>query len=477
VVLIGRNQHISWSLTNTANQATFYYKERMDPAHPGQYFWNGDWRRLDHAGYDIAVKGAPARHLDVSLTVHGPILTSEGQTLAVTWMGNQPSHDLGVLLRLGRAAAFDQFRDALQDWRAPTQNFIYSDDAGHIGLVSAGYYGLVKSGDPWLPLPGTGEYDLVGSIPFAAIPWVYDPPSHYVFSANQRPVGPDYPYYIGTTLLDFDPGYRAARIQSVLSLPARLTLADMQRLQLDNHDYLAIRVRPKLLETLDQTKLTPQQTRARELLRRWDGDMAADQQAPTIWSAFWQAYLRATFEPWFSAHQVPIDLSRLESALVPDLEAWTLNEPRHPAFTAPGGAPASAGDVMAKAFARALEGLTAQFGQDPMAWNWGAAHTRTIASLLRVPALGWGPRPSSGDAWTVNAARGNSSPGGPSWRFIVDWGARRAVGIYPGGQSENPLSGWYADMLPVWAGGGYEPLLSSTEARSQPGSVAWTLRP
>ena len=40
---------------------------------------------------------------------------------------------------------------------------------------------------------------MVGVIPYAAEPQVYDPPGHVVATANQRPVGPSYPYYIGTS--------------------------------------------------------------------------------------------------------------------------------------------------------------------------------------------------------------------------------------------------------------------------------------
>ena len=53
---------------------------------------------------------------------------------------------------------------------------------------------------------------LAGVIPYRAVPQVYDPPGHAVATANQRPVGPSYPYYPGTTADFFDPGYRAGQI-------------------------------------------------------------------------------------------------------------------------------------------------------------------------------------------------------------------------------------------------------------------------
>src|SRR5450759_3919025 len=100
--------------------------------------------------------------------------------------------------------------------RLRTTSF-YADDAGNIGMISAGYFPLVAQGQPWLPMPGTGEYDVTGTVPYDDIPQVYDPPEGFIWSANQRQVGPDYPYYIGTASNFFNPGYRANEIKRVLS--------------------------------------------------------------------------------------------------------------------------------------------------------------------------------------------------------------------------------------------------------------------
>src|SRR5207245_10504752 len=140
VVLIGHNQHIAWSLTDAQNQQTFYYSELEDAAHPGQYMWNGFWRRYDTASYEIPIRGGPTEHLTVKLSVHGPVITERGQTTTVWWAGNIPSQDLDVLLGVDQAADWQQFRDALRGWYSPTHNFVYADDKGNIGMISAGYH-------------------------------------------------------------------------------------------------------------------------------------------------------------------------------------------------------------------------------------------------------------------------------------------------------------------------------------------------
>ncbi len=207
--MIGHNAHIAWSITNAQNQSALFYAEQTSRGRPGEYFWRGQWRRMRVLHYQIPVRGGATRQLTVDQTVHGPILTQAGQTVSVDWMGALGSPDLADMLALDRAGNWAQFRSALATWRSPTLSFVYADDRGNIGAIAPGYYPLVRRGDPRLPMPGTGADDVAGVIPYAAVPHVYDPPSHVIAAANQRPVTGAYPYYVGTSGNFYDPGYRA----------------------------------------------------------------------------------------------------------------------------------------------------------------------------------------------------------------------------------------------------------------------------
>ncbi len=475
-IVIGRNDHIAWSLTNTQNQATFYYLEKTDAAHPDQYLWNGEWRRFQAVRYDIPVKGGPVEHLEVRLSVHGPQITRDHATYSVYWLGNLPSPDIDVLIRIARARDFEQFRAALRDWHAPSQNFVYADDAGHIGLVSAGYYPILRAPEPWLPMPGTGEYDVIGTVPFDQVPQVYDPPEHFTFSANQREVPAAYPYYIGTTLDDFDAGYRADEIHRVLSDTPRMDVAAMEALQNDDRDYLAARLVPKLLDALDSASLSPTETAAKTQLRSWNHRMDTGSAAASIWWMFLEDYLQETFRPWFDARHVRVPVDRVSTSLVEDLEAWTLNDPGNEAFTPPGAAHRDAPSVMRAAFRRAAGELAKQLGGDPAKWAWGRLHAREIPSLAQIRALGYGPSPAPGDRFTPNAAGGLVARAGPSWRMVADLSTPGGFGIVPGGQSENPASAWYDDRVPLWWDGRYQPLLTADQAQAANGG-RWRLRP
>jgi len=485
-VLIGHNAHIAWSLTDVQNQATLFYTEQTGRSHPGEYLWRGVWRRMRQVRYTIPVRGGAPVPLTVDITVHGPVLTRAGQTTSVDWMGNIPSPDLAVLLAIDGAASFARFRAALAGWRAPAQNFVYADDRGNIGAISAGYYPVVAHGDPWLPLSGTGADDVAGVIPYRAVPQAYDPPGHVLATANQRPVGPSYPYYIGTTADFFDPGYRAGQIYALLHGRSRMGAAAFARIQRDVTDPLARRIVPRLLAALDGRHLTAVQAAAAGLLRGWDADMTVSAAPAALWWTFWDDYLGAVFGPWWRAAKVPVHrdhaglaVSAQQFSLDQVLESWTVADPANAAFSPPGGPRRTAPKVMRAAFAAAVAHLAAKLGGTPSAWAWGRLHSRQFPSITQAPALGYGPRASGGDAFTIDAADGGLvSRGGPSWRMIVAWAGRGAAageGIYPGGQSENPASAWYTDQVADWWDGRYLPMPPATGYAAGP--VRWALAP
>jgi len=485
-VVIGHNQHISWSLTDAQNQQTFFYEEKEDKAHPNEYSWNGSWKKYTTVSYDIPVLGSSPDHLTVKLSVHGPVINERGLTTSVWWAGNVPSQDFQVLLRIDQAGNFQEFRDALRDWYAPTHNFVYADDQGNIGLISAGYYPQVAPGcEPWLPMPGTGEDDVTGTIPYDQIPQVYNPPNGIVWSANQRQVAADYPYYIGTALNFFDPGYRANEILRFLNDKVqnggKLTAADMMALQTDTRDYLAGNMVPFLIRALAGQTLTGNDKAAYDALFRWDYRMDKDATAASIWWVFWQSYLSATFDPWWSSHKVKVDRNDggnsnpLNDMLGQDLEAWTSRNPTNPVFTLVGSAQ-NADDVMRAAFHTAVVSLTSRLGSDPKKWTWGRIHTREVENLAQISGLTYGPLPDSGDRFTPLAAPDFPSAHGPSWRMVVDWGAQSFSGIYPGGQSENPASRWYSNGVTTWWNGKYAPMLDIDHAASSPGAAVWSLQ-
>lgn len=465
-ILLGHNAHIAWSLTDTQNSATFYYAEKVRGA---RYYSNGAWRPMTVVHYEIPVRGGATKQLTVDITAHGPLISQHGQTMAVDWMGNVPSDDLGALLGVNTAANFTAFKAALASWHAPTQNFVYADTSGNIGVIAPGYYPQVPPGcQPWLPMPGTGACDIDGVIPYQAVPQAYDPPSHLIATDNQRPVGGDYPYYVGTALDFYDPGYRAAHAYSALQAAEPLTPAKIAALQNDLTDPLAVRLLPAVNQALSGGGLSGEDQQAAAALQGWNGDMSQDSAAASLWWTFWGSYLNTVFAPWWQAGKVPVSKDSLGlgipglAPLAEDLETWTLNDPSNAAFAGPKGrGPANAQAAIVAAFRKAVSHLDAKLGGTPATWTWGKLHTREFPSITGAAGLGYGPRPAGGDPFTEDAADGGlNAETGPSWRMIAALSSAgvQAQGVYPGGQSENPASPWYQNLIPLWWDGKYLPI-------------------
>ena len=104
-------------------------------------------------------------------------------------------------------------------------------------------------------------------------------------------------------------------------------------------------------------------------------------------------------------------------------------------------------------------------------WRWGDLHIAEFKHSLstddaRRAVFDLKSVPRGGDANTVNATGGARfiQRSGASFREILDlsdWD--RSVAINVPGQSAQPESPHYGDLLPLWAEGKYFPLLFSRE--------------
>jgi penicillin amidase len=68
--------------------------------------------------------------------------------------------------------------------------------------------------------------------------------------------------------------------------------------------------------------------------------------------------------------------------------------------------------------------------------------------------------------------------------MVVQWSktggaAEVAEGIYPGGQSDDPASAWYSDLVSDWQSGTYLPMPAAGAAAATASSavISWELQP
>jgi penicillin amidase len=117
--------------------------------------------------------------------------------------------------------------------------------------------------------------------------------------------------------------------------------------------------------------------------------------------------------------------------------------------------------VLADTLSRAAADLEERLGKDRTKWTWGRLHRIEFRHPLGQTAWNRGPIARPGDSYTVNATSGSDyqQTNGASYRQILDvadWD--RSVMTNVPGESGDPESPHYDDLLQDWAAGRYHPM-------------------
>lgn len=463
-VIIGHNEQVAWGVTNAGPDVQDLYVERLNSADPTRYLYRGEWVPLTVVREEIRVKGRREPVIEVvRITRHGPVVNNVvdglGAFLSMRWTALDPGTVFASVLRLDRSGTWEEFREALRLWSVPAQNFVYADRQGNIGYQLAGRIPTRAGGSGFVPVPGwTGTYEWVGEIPFNRLPSLLNPPRGYIATANNRIAPERYPYHL-THL--WDPGYRVRRIEALLASNDRVTVENMRTMQMD----LASLPGRATVSALGSVRLShePEAGLLAEL-RTWDGTLAPDSRPAAIYEVFRMALVPLVFEDVLGPD--------LYKRYVEQPEIWQpvllrLLENPASAWWAPRGRDA----VVAEALTRAATELTRWLGPNRSRWSWGRLHRmRFVHPLGRLPALSWifnaAAPPTGGDLFTVNnggfALDSFDQEVVASYRQIIDVGDwDRSLSIHTTGQSGLPFHPHYRDFVPVWARGGYHPMVFS----------------
>ncbi len=465
-ILVGRNEDIAWGLTNTQADVVDYFYERVHPEDESKYRYGARWHRFEVVEEKFAIRGAEPRTVEINISVHGPVLTREGQTVTVQWMGHEPSDEVRAFLEINRAKDFHSFLDALRNLGVPAQNFAYTDKDGKIAIIPAGRFPIRKRGFGRVPHDGSrGHFDWQGFVPFEKLRYLVNPDCHYVASANQRPVGASFPYYLGW---QWDAGYRARRINHLLAVNQVVTVEDMKRFQLDVHDGAAEAFLPALFLAFAGEKPDDMAGKALALLKVWDCKATPESVATTIWMSWFHSLRDAIWEAvWRGAGASPEGSWGFadENAWYPPVEVLEQILREQPDQAMPDRRDIPEGDaldaLLRDTFRKAVHQLIIKAGEDMHAWKWGRFNRAKFESMADIEELSRKGIPIGGTVYTLSpGGKMREVESGATFRFIADFSnPDEALVIYPGGQSEDGSSPHYAEFMDDWVRGEYIPLL------------------
>jgi penicillin amidase len=429
-IALGHNQRIAFGFTIVGVDQVDLYAESLNPGNPRQYRYRGAWKDMEVEREPVAVKGpSQLKTVELLYTVHGPVLhldRNRNRAYALRWVGSEPG-TAGYLagLALARAQNWREFLAAVERYKVPSENIVYADVDGNIGWHATGMTPIRQGWSGLFPVPGSGEYEWAGFRKMSELPWVFNPPSHFVATANHNILPADYKVPLG---YEWALPFRYHRITEMLG-GGRFSVRDFEKMQQDVTSLPARRFQQIL------KRWNPKSEEVAELLA-WDTRLTTGSRAAAIYEA-WIAKLPAkVFGPDLGPK---VDLGMLLK---------TLDEQPNP-------------QALAAALTDALAEIKNRLGADRREWAWGKLHQIYFRHPLDQPGYNRGPIPRPGDGFTVNSTSGPAfqQNAGASYREILDLGEwdRSTMTNVPG-ESGDPASPHYSDLLEDWAAGRYHPM-------------------
>jgi penicillin amidase len=457
-VAIGHNERIAWGLTIIGTDQADVYVEKIDPKRADHYRVGDRWEPIKIVREVVPVKGrAKGQTVELRFTRHGPVLFQDAKTnraFALKWAGSEPGGAAYLAsLSVDRARNKAEFLRAMARWKVPGLNFVYADVDGNIGWIAAALTPVRKNHDGLLPVPGEARFDWQGYLPVEKLPQTFNPKEGLIATANHNILPKGYEHQIGH---EFAPPYRHQRVRGALLSKKRWSLEGFQAIQ---HDDVSLpgQALGRLLAEVD-LRDPALQPLARRLID-WDGKLSVGSKAGPLYAA----WLKELKEAMYALH-VPKELHKVFAPLcgVPVLldaleradERWFGRD-----------AKVARDRLVRETFARAVKRA------QKLPSRWGALHTVTFRHPLSrlgpayARAFDLGPVERPGDEHTPNNTRHDGTlqqVHGATYRHLFDlsdWD--RGLATSAPGQSGQPGSPHYGDLLQPWSKGEYFPLAFS----------------
>jgi len=454
-VVIGFNDSIAWGMTNAQRDLVDWFSITYNGKNKEQYKLGDKWVNTTKVVEEFRIKGDDSFFDTVTYTHWGPVTYDETfhaednlRDYAFRWIAHDKSGEILTLYKLNRAKNFDDYIEALSHFASPAQNFVFASVSGDIAIKIQGKFPVRR--------PNEGKFVLDGSNPqngwLAFIPpdqniMQKNPLRGFVSSANQYPADKTYPYFITATSYE---AYRNRRINKILNEKTGITANDMIRMQGDNYNLKAEESLPYFLAQLDTTKFTSAEKTAYRKLKQWDYFNHASSEGASYYEAWWDALMPMA---WDEMQKENVALSRPTTYTTirllkenPSLAFFDVQETSEKE---------TARELLQLAFSqgvRDVDDWIAKIGKNDTV-DWATFKGSYIGHLLPPMKALSIPVKTGGNHDIVNA---HSRTHGPSWRMVVslEKDGVKAWGTYPGGQSGNPGSAYYNNLLDRWVAGG-----------------------
>ncbi|MFX1390228.1 MAG: penicillin acylase family protein [Promethearchaeota archaeon] len=469
---VGHNEYVGWGFTNTGYDVLdWYYYNVVNDTH---YIYDGVPTAYTYGTHEIKVKGGRTETFTVKETVHGPVLSDLRNfglpvaygdvVIAPQWTAHDYYYNFLAGNGFDHAKNRNDFDEASKYWSTLAQNIVYGDVDGNIAIRPTGNVPIRDDskipvghlGNGTIPYNGSnGEGEWIGYIPFEDLPNTINPSQKYLASANQIVAGPNWNYTKYFLQNEYNDGYRARRINDVLSKApdGTVSIDTMKALQHDVNSSAAEAFIPYLIDVINfeyGSSPPPQIANVITELEGWKYVMDKDFAAPTIYRKWRDYFLDYTFNDEFN------NLGAVGSPSIAVLEYLMKEDELSHWFDDINTAPVETrNETMLKALDDTIIWLEDFYdSSDPSTWKWGDIHQVYFEHLTFLEPLSVGPFPYDGEGRTVMPSNVNIrsgvgiARGGASERLIIDFSnINNTISVIPSGERGYPNSKHYSDQL------------------------------
>lgn len=446
--IIGFNEDISWGVTNATRDLRDWYLIELNEDGT-QYKFNDTWMPLKKRIETIEIRGSGSQTDTVYYTHHGPIVYDKhyksrehNQALALRWSAHEPYMEAKTFVELNKGKNFEDYRKALSHYNVPAQNFIFASKEGDIAITVNGAFPIKWEEQGKFIMDGTQEVnDWQMAIPRNHLVAVKNPERGYVSSANQIPVDTLYPYYV------YDANYehwRNRMINNALDTMESITPVGIQKLQANNYSLKAEEFTALILEKVAVDKLSTDEKFALDLFRKWNFYYEPESPEPAIFNEWLDSFMKLAWDEMIES-KVPLRVPDVYATYhlmkkYPELPFWENKSLEGKQTLA---------DLITLAWQNACKKVMK--GNEALP-PWYEFKNTQIKHLLPLDPFHRNYVKVGGDKNIINAT---SSTHGASWRMVVTWDENGPIakGIYPGGQSGNPASEFYDNLIDIWSKG------------------------